>query len=490
MPTQPEANRLNLEFYRKQAKELLASAKAGDRSALDRLGKPEPKLSDAQLAVARDQGFVSWPKFRAFVIESGLLDAGLADAFIDAAVSDLGRAKALLDAHPSLIDAGFYAALVLGDSKRIEQHLAATAMLAKGASGPQKWEPISYICFSHFANPRSGRAGGFADAARVLLKHGADPNASVLLPSWPANPLPVLYAATGLNNNPALARVLLEAGADPNDSESVYHSTEHPDLECLKLLLANGASLEGKNALKHMLDREDPEGLRVLFAAGADPNEVNPEGATALHWAVMRERSGVIVGMLLDYGAPIDARRSDGRTAYAMAVQSGQKAMAELLKSRGADEGIAEVDRFLGAFDTEDPKELARRLAAQPELAGAPALERSVPDFTANHRSAAVRAALAIGMPVNARGEHGATALHWACWKGYADLVELLLAHGASLTIEDEQYHGTPAGWLGHGARNCGDGGGDYPQVARLLIAAGAEIPEADLPVLRELGVI
>jgi hypothetical protein len=85
-----------------------------------------------------------------------------------------------------------------------------------------------------------------------------------------------------------------------------------------------------------------------------------------------------------------------------------------------------------------------------------------------------------------------------ACWKGYADIVDILLRHGASLTIEDQQFHGTPPGWFGHGVQNCNEPGGDYPQVARLLIAAGATIPTVDLPtgrpdvdaVLREHGLI
>lgn len=114
------------------------------------------------------------------------------------------------------------------------------------------------------------------------------------------------------------------------------------------------------------------------------------------------------------------------------------------------------------------------------------------------HHSAAVRALLEAGVPVNACGEHGATALHWACWKGYADLVKMLLRHGASLTVEDQQFHGTPVGWFTHGLQNCGDGGGEYPEVARLLLDAGATISEEDLPandagvkaVLRERGLI
>jgi hypothetical protein len=63
---------------------------------------------------------------------------------------------------------------------------------------------------------------------------------------------------------------------------------------------------------------------------------------------------------------------------------------------------------------------------------------------------------------------------------------------------EDEQFHGTPPGWFGHGVRNCDEGAGDYAQVARILIAAGATIPAVDLPtgkpevdaVLREHGLI
>jgi ankyrin repeat protein len=120
-------------------------------------------------------------------------------------------------------------------------------------------------------------------------------------------------------------------------------------------------------------------------------------------------------------------------------------------------------------------------LAKQP--APESARRPSLPAIPGSRRStAAVRALLAAGVPVDARGEMGATALHWACWKGYADLVELLLSHSAPLTIEDEQFHGTPPGWFGHGVRNCHQGDGDYPQVARLLISAGVPFPSTGLP--------
>src|SRR5262249_52552857 len=163
-----------------------------------------------------------------------------------------------------------------------------------------------------YAGRRSGRATGLVENARVLLReHGltpenvevaekgrrgrgekqgyrADPNASFTPEDLPNNPLSCLYAATGLNNNPELALLLLEAGATPDDGESLYHSTEHPDLECVKLLLKYGADVDRANALKHILDWESPEGVRLLMEAGGDPNLKNESGQTALHWAVWR----------------------------------------------------------------------------------------------------------------------------------------------------------------------------------------------------------
>jgi hypothetical protein len=103
-----------------------------------------------------------------------------------------------------------------------------------------------------------------------------------------------------------------------------------------------------------------------------------------------------------------------------------------------------------------------------------------------------VRALLAAGIPVDARDAGGGTALHWACWKGYAGLVKLPLDRGASLTIEGNQFHAPPPGWFDPDLLFCGEGVGDYPQVARLLLAAGVTFTatgDADVDaVLRQHG--
>jgi len=488
MTTHSEVVRLNLEYYRKQAKNMLKAGKAGDPGALQRLRRYVPQLNqptadppalhDAQLAIAREQGFPSWPRFKAFIVESRLDFQELVASFIDAAVSDGQRAKAILDAHPKIAGAGFYVALVLGDWKKVERTLAENPALAKEKSGPQNCEPLLYVCFSRYANGKSERAADLVETARVLLRRGADPNTVVIPEDLPNNPLSCIYAATGLNNNADLGLALLEAGANPNDNESLYHSTEHHDLACMKLLLRHGAKVEGSNALKHMLDSEDSEGLQLLLDAGADPNETNEQGATALHWAVWRGRSEKIITTLLDRGADLNARRHDGRTAYALAILSGQKEIATLLKSRGAKTDLSALDQFVDASVNAGDNQLA----APPYIRSLPEYAHLIPHLASVHYTSAVRALLAAGLPVDARGEHGGTALHWACWKGYADLVKLLIDHHARLDINDEAFHATPAGWLHHGTRNCGELNGDYPEVARLLIAADAPMKDCNTP--------
>ena len=497
MPIHSEVVRLNLEYYRKQAKALLKGAKAGDPKAFERFRlhslqlKTEsskttdsgPALHDAQLAIAREQGFPSWPRFKAFIVESNLDFQGQVAAFIDAAVSDGHRANEILAKHPKIAGAGFYVALVLGHWKQVERTLTETRALVSAKSGPQNCEPLLYVCFSRYANGKSDRASDLTETARVLLRHGANPNTALVLEDLPDNPLPCLYAATGLNNNPGLGQVLIEAGANPNDTESLYHSTEHPDLACVKLLLQHGASPAGKNALKHILDWESVEGLQLLLAAGANSNEMNERCETALHWAVWRGRSAQVISILLDHGADINAQRSDGRTAYAIAMLGGQTEIAGLLRERGAKTELSALDEFVATAASAN-KDTTLLFAQRPAIIVSPGSERLLPDLVASHRTTAVRALLTAGLPLDGHGEAGGTALHWACWKGYPDLAELLIQAGAPLAIEDTEFHAPPAGWLHHGTQNCcqHDGEFDYPRVARLLINAGAPMEGCRTP--------
>jgi uncharacterized protein len=68
MPALPR--RPDLDQLRRQARELLRAAAASDEQALRRIGvvSQQQTLSAAQLAIAREYGFASWPRLRAEVV--------------------------------------------------------------------------------------------------------------------------------------------------------------------------------------------------------------------------------------------------------------------------------------------------------------------------------------------------------------------------------------------------------------------------------------
>ena len=81
---------------------------------------------------------------------------------------------------------------------------------------------------------------------------------------------------------------------------------------------------------------------------------------------------------------------------------------------------------------------------------------------------------LAAGWPVDARGQHGATPLHWAAFHGNAEMVEELLRHNAPLKATDSDYSGTALNWADHGSRGSWHREkGNYPATVAALRRAG-----------------
>jgi ankyrin repeat protein len=105
---------------------------------------------------------------------------------------------------------------------------------------------------------------------------------------------------------------------------------------------------------------------------------------------------------------------------------------------------------------------------------------RQVAHAARNNQSAVVRLMLECGWPVDARGQHHATPLHWAAFHGNAEMAATILRFNPPLEATDADFNGTPLRWAVHGSEHgwyCRTG--DYGTTVATLIRAGARRPDA-----------
>src|SRR5262249_11384280 len=154
--------RASLEYLKKLAKDRLRELRQAD---------PAAKLATAQRAVARDHGFSSW---RALKAEVERRQARSTAAFFEAcARGDVETLRGLLAAEPGLVRA------------------------SNGSAPHAGWTGL-----------HEAAKGGHADAVRLLLAHGADPNAR----EAGDNTYPLHWAVA--HGHLDIARALLDAGGD------------------------------------------------------------------------------------------------------------------------------------------------------------------------------------------------------------------------------------------------------------------------------------
>jgi ankyrin repeat protein len=156
--------------------------------------------------------------------------------------------------------------------------------------------------------------------------------------------------------------------------------------------------------LLNAVKRRDDKAFAALLKAKADVNASQPDGATALAWAVhLGERD--MADALLKAGANVNTADEYGETPLTLAAANGDAELVQRLLAAG---GSARAARWNG--------ETAAMIAA-----GAGSLD-------------SVRALVLRGADVNAfepRG--GQTALMWAAAEGHSDVVAGLVEMGATV---------------------------------------------------------
>jgi ankyrin repeat protein len=473
----------NLEQLRKGAKSFQRAVRAGDAGAAAFVREFHPRLpdaqpgspelnaftrTDAQLVIARQFGFSSWPRLKAHLeliaryarspheqpVGGPLADErAVVDEFLRLACLTYGdddpvrlrRAQSLLQEHGWLARASIHTIAASGEVDGARELLGRDPSQASLVGGPHGWEPLLYLTYARvpLAPGRSPLT-----VARLLLEHGADPNAGYL---WEGliPPFTALTGALGgggtMPKHPdelPLARLLLEAGADANDGQALYNRGWGPDPEedWLELLFEFGLGTGDGGPWARLFGERQDSPRRMLQDLLM---------AAAAHGLTDRVRR------LLARGVDPEARESthpiyQGRSPVQEAALAGHLDLVAVLVDAGASWEHDTVDELVASAMAGDRGAVERLVAADPGVRGR-AIERC-PDQLVRAAEQdsyeAVALLITLGFDVNARPR--TAPLHEAAMRGNLRVIRLLLDHGADPSLQDTGYHATPAGWAEH----------------------------------------
>ena len=400
-------------------------------------------------------------------------------AALEAAVAsnDAGTVRAVLQRFPELTahlddalpNEGFGATPLLKAVYQDNREMA-EALLDAGANINQRshWWAGSFGVLDH-AGPlldflvergatidaHAAAHHGWIDTLRALL----DADASLVQARGGDGQTPLHFAKT-----PEIAALLLERGADIDALDVDHESTPVQWMikdrqDVARYLVSRGcrtdillASALGDRSLVERHLAHDPATIRMTVSDEWFPKRNPKAGGTICIWTL-----------------------GSGKGPHVIARDFGHHDIFELLLQHSPLELQLSV-----ACEVRDEARARAILAQDPNVVGrlTAADHRKLPDAAREQDAAAVRLMLSLGWPIDARGQHGATALHWAAWNGMPDLVRDLLARHPPLEAIDHDFQGTPLFWAIYASMHgwpCAPG--DYAGVAEALLEAGARLP-------------
>jgi ankyrin repeat protein len=479
----PAPERLDLRQLRRQARELRDAVRRGDADAAERIARHyrgalqgAVTLAVAQLVIARELGFPSWPKLKA-AVDAGTSRGRVVDDFVTASVEGrMKHAASILQADPGIAGRSLRAAAVLGDTQAAREILTVDPAAAVAIDDDRGWPPLLYGCYSRWHQADPSRAPQIAEVSRMLLDAGASPNTS--------NGARTGYrsALTGSVevNNPEVTKVLLDAGASPDDRETIGWAAFSGHHRCLELLLSHGARVAGTWAIDGAVGADDARVVSLLLGELQSNTGQAARKATDLLPEAAADASLPVVDALLEAGADLRVMDEDGVSALRRAVRAGKDDTATRLSSLGVPDDATDVDRFIGACLNADRDKAERLLADHPGLRGQfDDRDRAVIVDAAGSRPAETIALMCdLGFSPHARKSHGfgwgEQLLHSAAYAGNAEVVRLLLDAGAEVDARDARFDATPLAYATVGSGEQAGKPGDWMQTVRLLIDAGA----------------
>jgi uncharacterized protein len=178
---------------------------------------------------------------------------------------------------------------------------------------------------------------GRPDIIKLLLDHKADPNVT-----GRDGTSALMLAAE--NNQPEIVKMLLGHGADPNRQDNngwtaVLKAAYQGNAKCIEIL-ASQSKMELDRALLVATLMEKKDAVKALVDSGAEVDFRASDGRTALILAAGKGNRD-IVEVLLQAGADASLKDQSGQTAETVATAKGFSGIAELLRHAPAPSGTA-----------------------------------------------------------------------------------------------------------------------------------------------------
>ena len=95
-------------------------------------------------------------------------------------------------------------------------------------------------------------------------------------------------------------------------------------------------SMDSYNNIHEAAEAGDLFAIENFMRDGQDPNMLDQYGMTALHYAAANGHIEVVEWLIVNGGAFMNAKNSQGATPLAVAMEYGQEEVAALLQEAGA----------------------------------------------------------------------------------------------------------------------------------------------------------
>jgi hypothetical protein len=200
-----------------------------------------------------------------------------------------------------------------------------------------------------------------------------------------------------------------------------------------------------------------------------------------------------MVRLLIDHGADVNARDRHGRTPYMRAARFRNPTTRGLLAAAGASTELDPAVEYMGAVVRGELDRAAAIRAAHPDLELTADDKEDLPRWASAGENEIVARLLDAGVPIDARGVDGGTALHYAGMWGHQTTLQLLIDRGADVEARDAEGR-VALGWTAWGSRfipHAAERPDDYLAAAVVLLDAGAHVTEGMVEIASdELAVV